>query len=113
MLWRIDLAESANKFLKRVPHKDCLRIKTALQKMTENPYEGDVGKLKGDFVWRRRIGSYRIFFEIYESERIVRVYGIEPQITKCRILSRHCEQREAIQIFSGVPGLLRSLRSSQ
>ena len=77
MPWRIDVADNTNKFLVRIPRKDCTRIKAVLQKMTENPYEGDLAKLKGDLVWRRRIGSYRIFFEIYESERIVRVYGIE------------------------------------
>lgn len=77
MLWRIDLAESANKFLTRIPLKDCTRIKAVLQRMVENPYEGDIGKLKGDLVWCRRVGSYRIFFEIYESTRIARVYGIE------------------------------------
>ncbi len=77
MLWQIDLAESANKFLTRIPKKDALRIKAALQGMAEGPYTGDIEKLKGDSVWRRRIGSYRIFFELFEAIRVVRVYGIE------------------------------------
>ncbi len=77
MAWHVDLAESANKFLSRIPKKDSIRIRAALQKMAESPYTGDIEKLKGDFVWRRRVGSYRIFFELYESRRVVRVYGIE------------------------------------
>ncbi len=77
MSWQIELAESARKFLLRIPKKDAFRIKTALYEMGQNPYTGDIVKLKGDFVWRRRVGSYRVFFEIYESSRSVRVYGIE------------------------------------
>lgn len=77
MLWQVDVAENAKKYLTRIPKKDSLRIKTALNEMVQNPYTGDITKLKGDLVWRRRIGSYRIFFEIYESNRSVRVYGIE------------------------------------
>jgi len=77
MTWQVDVAESAQKYLKRIPEKDSLRIKTAVREMTVNPYTGDVTKLKGDLVWRRRVGSYRIFFEIYESSKAVRVYGIE------------------------------------
>ena len=77
MTWQVDVAESAQKYLKHIPEKDSLRIKTAVREMIQNPYTGDITKLKGDLVWRRRIGSYRIFFEIYESSKAVRVYGIE------------------------------------
>ncbi|MBM3260922.1 hypothetical protein FJY93_00720 [Candidatus Kaiserbacteria bacterium] len=43
-----------------------------------NPFLGDIQKMKGkDNVWRRRIGAYRIFFEIYPLVRIVHVYHIE------------------------------------
>ncbi|HEY4508524.1 MAG TPA: type II toxin-antitoxin system RelE/ParE family toxin [Candidatus Paceibacterota bacterium] len=77
MAWQIDLAGSANKFLSRIPKKDTLRINAALQRMAESPYTGDIEKLKGDSVRRRRIGSYRVFFELFESVRVVRVYGIE------------------------------------
>ena len=77
MSWHVELAKSARKFLFRVPKKDASRIKTALNEMVQNPYAGDIVKLKGDLVWRRRVGSYRVFFEIYESSRSVRVYGIE------------------------------------
>ena len=77
MTWHVIVAENAKKYVSRIPQKDSLRVKTALREMVQNPYTGDITKLKGDLVWRRRIGSYRIFFEIYESSRAVRVYGIE------------------------------------
>lgn len=77
MSWQVDVAGGVKKYLTRIPQKDSLRIKTALRELAQNPYTGDIEKLKGDLVWRRRVGSYRIFFEIYESIRAVRVYGVE------------------------------------
>jgi mRNA-degrading endonuclease RelE of RelBE toxin-antitoxin system len=37
----------------------------ALGEMRANPFTGDVVRLQGkDNIWRRRVGSYRIIFEI-------------------------------------------------
>jgi mRNA-degrading endonuclease RelE of RelBE toxin-antitoxin system len=77
MIWRVELSDSAQKFLKRIPAKDEARIRAGFLEMMHNPYAGDVWKLRGEGVWRRRIGSYRVFFEIYELTRNVRVYGVE------------------------------------
>lgn len=78
MQWRIELSQSARKFLKRVPKKDGQRIRAALLAMTYNPYTGDVWKMRGvKETWRYRIGAYRIFFELNETACTVLVYGIE------------------------------------
>ena len=67
MSWSVFVASSATKFVRRLPNKDATRIKFVLEKeFPHNPYAGDIKKLGGqDNVWRRRVGSYRIFFEAY------------------------------------------------
>ena len=36
-----------------------------VEKLPLNPYAGDIKKMEGEeYVWRRRVGAYRIFYEI-------------------------------------------------
>ncbi|OHA20632.1 MAG: hypothetical protein A2836_01310 [Candidatus Taylorbacteria bacterium RIFCSPHIGHO2_01_FULL_45_63] len=79
MSWRVFVASSATKFVQRLPRKDATRIKFVLEKeLSRDPYAGDIKKLAGeDNVWRRRVGSYRIFFEVYPVFQEVRVFDIE------------------------------------
>jgi mRNA-degrading endonuclease RelE of RelBE toxin-antitoxin system len=45
--------------------------------MILNPFTGDVLKLEGEGSrWRRRVGSYRIFFTVDSSTRVVAVSAI-------------------------------------
>lgn len=71
MNWRIFLAHDANKSLRRLPKKDRSRVEEATEAMKINPYTGDVERLKGEKdTWRRRIGSYRIFFEVFLADKM-------------------------------------------
>jgi mRNA-degrading endonuclease RelE of RelBE toxin-antitoxin system len=46
--------------------------------MEENPFFGDVRKLKGgQDGFRRRVGDWRVFFDVYSEERRVVVTAIE------------------------------------
>ena len=42
------MSHNALKFLKRIAIKDATKIKTALVGMVENPYVGDLEKMKGE-----------------------------------------------------------------
>jgi len=49
-----------------------------LEQLGEDPYAGDVEKLDGrENVWRRRVGSYRIFYELSVAKRTVFIFKIE------------------------------------
>jgi mRNA interferase RelE/StbE len=77
-LWLVVLAGPARKSLKRIPPDDRARIRFAIDAMEENPLLGDVRKLKGGQEgFRRRVGDWRIFFDIYPEEQRVVVTGIE------------------------------------
>ena len=46
--------------------------------MEENPFQGDVRKLQGGLEgFRRRVGDWRIFFDVYPEEHRVVVTAIE------------------------------------
>jgi len=45
--------------------------------MEKDPFQGDIGKLQGLPGFRRRIGDWRVFFEIVPEDRQVVVAAIE------------------------------------
>ena len=72
------LAGPAQKSLKLNPSSDRDRIRHAIDEMEEGPFLGDVRKLKGGGQgFRRRVGDWRIFFDIYPKQRRVVVIAIE------------------------------------
>ena len=80
--WILQIDSSLIKSLKRLPRKDGRRILSEIESLSSNPFTGDIQKMKGeDNVWRRRVGSYRIFYEVISKKRAVYVYHIERRTT--------------------------------
>jgi len=77
MDWKIKIAKRASKEMKRIPKKDAKRLLFVLGELAENPYQGDIEKIKGeDNVWRRRVGNYRILYEIIPKQRHIDIFQI-------------------------------------
>jgi len=77
MTWHLRIGNRAQRELERIPAKDRRRIIAALAAMRENPWSGDVARLRGQFTtWRRRVGSYRVFFDIHPDRLTVDVLEI-------------------------------------
>ena len=71
-MWTVLVAKPAQKQHARFPAKDQARISAAVAQMAVNPFAGDVLKLEGmGDCWRRRVGSYRIFFSVDAAARTV------------------------------------------
>ena len=63
--WRVDLHPDARKYLRRIPLLDWRALDEGFSYMEENPYGGDVRKMKGEeHTYRRRVRAYRIFYRI-------------------------------------------------
>ncbi|MDO8600910.1 MAG: type II toxin-antitoxin system RelE/ParE family toxin [bacterium] len=78
MNWTLHIREKVKKAILRFPLKDRENIRNTLLALNENPYYGDIVKLEGeDNLWRRRVGAYRIKFQIKNDEKIVYVYEIK------------------------------------
>ena len=69
---------SVQKQLRPLPKRDAERILSAIAELAVNPYSGDVIKMQGEKdVWRRRVGSYRVFYEVLPREKIVHIFRVE------------------------------------
>lgn len=82
MNWQVLIHSKVGKQLKRFPKKDAKRIKAILYQFKSNPFTGDIEKMEGEEnVWRRRVGSYRISYELFAKRRIVFVFRVERRTT--------------------------------
>ncbi|MGA9545070.1 MAG: type II toxin-antitoxin system RelE/ParE family toxin [Candidatus Sulfotelmatobacter sp.] len=77
MEWTVVLAGPARKSLKRIPASDKTRVLTALAELQQDPFQGDIRKLQGLPGFRRRVGNWRILFEVALERRQVVVAAIE------------------------------------
>jgi mRNA interferase RelE/StbE len=77
MEWTVVLAGPAKKALDRIPKADKTRILTALAEMQQNPFRGDIRKLQGLPGFRRRVGNWRILFEVAFERGHVVIAAIE------------------------------------
>ena len=77
MLWNLIVDPAVKKQLKRIPREYAGRIILAIQQFAVNPYGGDIEKMQGEKdVWRRRIGSYRIYYEIRAARKDIYVFDV-------------------------------------
>lgn len=76
--WEIVLAGPAKKSLEDIRSPDRERIEVALKGMAADPFQGDVKLLQGkQRRFRRRVGSWRIFFSRIGDERRILISAIE------------------------------------
>ena len=83
MNWELRLRKRARKTLARFPKQDQRQISIALRTLSINPYAGDIEKIGGEKnTWRRRIGSYRILYEVYPKEKFIHIVQIRRRGSK-------------------------------
>ena len=77
MSWELVLAGPAGRSLRRIPAADQRRVLAALDGMQEDPFGGDVVRLKAQpTAWRRRVGDWRILFDVDPKHQVVIVHGV-------------------------------------
>jgi len=78
MNWTIHVAKPAQKTLAKAPAKSQRLLRAAILEMQQNPFSGDILRLISErSTWRRRVGSYRIFFDVYHEKQHIDVVAIE------------------------------------
>ena len=81
--WDLQVDSSVFKILKKIPLRDAKAILVVIKLLPVDPYFGDIQKMKGEEnAWRRRVGSYRIFYKIKVSEEIVLVFKLERRTSR-------------------------------
>lgn len=83
MNWVLIVDTIVYKRLRVFPKKDCERITMAIRGFVVNPYAGDIEKMEGEEdVWRRRVGAYRIFYEVSTKENVIHVFDVKRRTSK-------------------------------
>ncbi len=82
--WILRIRDSVWKYLAPFPRKYREKIVAIIEReLPLNPYAGDIEKLEGkEDVWRRRVGAYRIFYEIRPRKRTIYVFRVERRSSK-------------------------------
>jgi mRNA-degrading endonuclease RelE of RelBE toxin-antitoxin system len=72
MKWELLIANPARRAVRDMSRDDGKQILDAFEEMRTDPYAGDIKFLKGtDRALRRRVGSWRIMYEVHAERRIV------------------------------------------
>jgi len=66
--WHLEIDPDVWRTLRKIPGKDRLAIVAVIESLEENPYFGDIRKLKGEDTWRRRVGSYRVYYALNRAQ---------------------------------------------
>ena len=81
MLWILSVRNKVYKQLTGFPADYARRILSIFEQMRDNPYGGDIVNL-GEAGFRRRVGDYRIFYEIRKNEQVIYIYKVERRTSK-------------------------------
>jgi mRNA-degrading endonuclease RelE of RelBE toxin-antitoxin system len=76
MNWTLVVTNPARKDLEKLPDRDRKRILRALDALQADPFSGDIKRLETP-AWRRRSGSYRIFYDLLLDEHCIVVTAIK------------------------------------
>lgn len=83
MSWKLFLRKKAKKDFLRFPKKDQEYLKNTFHEIASNPFSGDIKKMKDEEnAWRRRVGAYRIFYEVRDDENVVYVYRMKRRTSR-------------------------------
>jgi mRNA interferase RelE/StbE len=78
VIWRLTFSRNAQRSLRRLPPEGRRRLDDAIAEMERDPLSGDVALLKDYPVgYRRRVGPYRILFDIDRATQSVQIQDIE------------------------------------
>lgn len=82
--WQLRIRDRIWKDVAKFPGKDRERIIRVIERgIIFNSYSGDIEKMKGEEnSWRRRVGVYRIFYEVIAHEKIIYIFHIERRTSK-------------------------------
>lgn len=80
--WDVQVKKPAQKNLRRAPRPERERLLAALTAMRDDPFAGDVARLKQQpTAFRRRVGNWRILFDADPRRLTVDVRFIERRST--------------------------------
>lgn len=81
-IWSVRVTERAVKSLDQAPRPEQKRLRAVLGEMVANPTAGNLKRLYNErSAFRRRVGDWRIFFDVDPERRAVDVSSVERRTT--------------------------------
>lgn len=81
--WVLQIDPVVYKSLKKIPRYDAERLFEVIKKLPINPFAEDIQKMSGEKnVWRKRVGNYRIHYELIKKEKVIHVFRAERRTSK-------------------------------
>jgi mRNA-degrading endonuclease RelE of RelBE toxin-antitoxin system len=77
MKWGLVIANRAKRQFRRLSTDERDSIDQAFSEMCDNPFQGDVKFLRGLDTLRRRVGDWRILYELNEAKKLIIVTAIK------------------------------------
>jgi mRNA interferase RelE/StbE len=80
-MYDIIYSNQALKDLKKIPRNYTSTILSKIEALALDPHakNNSVTRLKGDKVFRLRVGDYRVVYEIYDSELVIDIVKVQPR----------------------------------
>mgnify|MGYP003393138350 CR=1 FL=1 len=81
--WKLKIDAGIYKDLSKFPKDYAQKILGVILSLRDNPYAGDIEKIKGEEnTWRKRVGVYRVFYEIYPELSFIHILWVERRNSK-------------------------------
>lgn len=77
MKWDLLIANRAKRQLRWLSPSERDAINEVFSQMCDNPFQGDVKFLRGLDALRRRVGDWRILYELDHAKSIIRVTAVK------------------------------------
>jgi mRNA interferase RelE/StbE len=78
MKWGLAIANPAKRQLRRLSPPERDAVNRAFSLMCNDPFQGDVKFLRGGGgALRRRVGDFRIFYELHKDNKVIVVTAVE------------------------------------
>ena len=76
--WALKIDHDVYKNLAKIPSGQAEKILNVIENLPSDLYFGDIKKIKGEKnLWRKRVGAYRIFYEIHFDKKFIHVIWLE------------------------------------
>jgi mRNA interferase RelE/StbE len=77
--YRLEIRETAEKQMKRLPANVLNDVVRRIMKLREEPRPHGVKKLAGGLGWRIRVGDYRVVYSIDDKSRAITIAAVKPR----------------------------------
>jgi mRNA interferase RelE/StbE len=69
--YKVNFAKSVKKDFKKIPKLEVAKILDAIDELANNPRSSKSKKLKGEKLYRLRVGNYRVIYDIQENVMLI------------------------------------------